>query len=121
MSLLRSVKPNKLGTAKQLHYVQQRHEKEVRRSRSATPVGARLRIWRQDPHCQMCKKFVDYPRGFELDHIKPIWAGGDNSDENLQILCPPCHEKKTLEEGSKGAKIETKIKKITTTLRSAKW
>lgn len=27
----------------------------------------------------------------EIAHIKPIYAGGDSSDENLIVLCPTCH------------------------------
>lgn len=31
----------------------------------------------------------------ELDHILPIQFGGDNSPENLQLLCHDCHRVKT--------------------------
>jgi 5-methylcytosine-specific restriction endonuclease McrA len=33
---------------------------------------------------------------FEVDHRTPLFAGGDNSEANLQALCRECHGKKTL-------------------------
>ena len=32
---------------------------------------------------------------YDLDHIKPLWKGGEDTDENLQALCPACHRRKT--------------------------
>lgn len=53
--------------------------------------ATRLRIWAKDPHCAMCREFVEYPGGFELDHIRAVSTLVDktkmNADENLQILC----------------------------------
>ena len=58
--------------------------------------AARLRIWSADPHCARCGKLVAYPHGFELDHIKALHKDGStNDDENLQVLCHPCHAEKT--------------------------
>ena len=61
--------------------------------------AARLRIWSADPHCAMCRKLCAFPHGFELDHKQALHkaAEGDdvNDDDNLQVLCPPCHIKKT--------------------------
>lgn len=36
----------------------------------------------------------------EMDHRKPIWAGGDNRLENLWLLCIDCHKVKTSQEAS---------------------
>jgi hypothetical protein len=33
--------------------------------------------------------------GNEIDHVIELAAGGDNSLENLQVLCKPCHKVKT--------------------------
>jgi 5-methylcytosine-specific restriction endonuclease McrA len=38
--------------------------------------------------------------GFRLlaDHIKPLWAGGLDVDENVWPLCDGCHDAKTAQE-----------------------
>lgn len=67
----------------------------------------RLRIWSADPHCAGCGRVTDYPRGFELDHITPLFMGGADIDENCQVLCvwydeagnkQGCHNAKSIEE-----------------------
>ena len=61
--------------------------------------AARLRIWSADPHCAMCRKLVAYPHGFELDHITALHKeGSTNDDDNMQVLCPPCHQVKTAQD-----------------------
>ena len=44
----------------------------------------------------MCGRLTDYPHGFHVDHIVPLYKGGLDEDGNLQILDPECHGKKTL-------------------------
>ena len=60
----------------------------------------RLKLWTRDPHCQICRKLVDYPWGFELDHIVPLHQGGPDTEENSQVLCVPCHRDKSKSEAS---------------------
>ncbi|MDG0817939.1 HNH endonuclease signature motif containing protein [Bdellovibrio svalbardensis] len=38
----------------------------------------------QDP---VTKKICGGTRFLQIDHIQPVWAGGDNSSENLRVLC----------------------------------
>ena len=33
--------------------------------------------------------------GNEVDHVIELAAGGDNTIDNLQVLCSPCHKAKT--------------------------
>ena len=55
--------------------------------------AARLRIWSNNPHCARCGKLVAFPGGFELDHITALHKeGSTNDDENMQVLCPSCHQ-----------------------------
>jgi 5-methylcytosine-specific restriction endonuclease McrA len=42
------------------------------------------------------------PSNFHIDHIMPIAAGGSNDDDNLQVLCLGCHQKKTEDEVENG-------------------
>jgi len=61
----------------------------------------RLKVWKNDPHCAICGKLTEYPHGFELDHITPLYLGGEDVIENTQILCcgeEGCHKKKTKED-----------------------
>lgn len=52
------------------------------------------------PYCEECLK--DSGRksfSVQLDHIIPLFKGGDLWDEsNWQALCEPCHDKKSQEE-----------------------
>lgn len=44
--------------------------------------------------CAGCAQTLSHV--FEVDHVTPLFAGGDNSERNLQALCRECHGKKTL-------------------------
>ncbi len=48
--------------------------------------------------CQACRTLVDYPWGFELDHITPLHQGGADDEQNSQVLCVRCHREKTRRE-----------------------
>lgn len=65
----------------------------------------RFKLWSKNPHCAACGRLVDYPSGFELDHIVPLFKGGPDTEDNCQILCvymttdmgkAGCHAEKTL-------------------------
>lgn len=47
----------------------------------------RLKMWKLNPYCSGCGRLVEYPRGFELDHKIPIYLGGEDTEDNCQILC----------------------------------
>jgi len=49
----------------------------------------------------VCFNCGEHDPVIELDHIRPLWAGGNNEDDNLQLLCWNCHFEKT--------KIERKV------------
>jgi len=42
----------------------------------------------------------------EVDHIKPLWQGGDNSLQNAQVLCRKHHAAKTKREAPMRAKVK---------------
>ena len=49
--------------------------------------------------CAVCGRVSMYE--MEVDHIKPLWLGGSNKLDNLQLLCKsPCHEIKTAQEAA---------------------
>lgn len=56
----------------------------------------RLRKWTEATGCcALCGDLTDYPNGFQLDHIKALVNGGEDKEEQTQVLCLPCHDKKT--------------------------
>lgn len=46
--------------------------------------------------CAKCNSLVD--ELYEIDHRVPLWAGGSNEAQNLQLLCYTCHGAKTGDE-----------------------
>lgn len=32
---------------------------------------------------------------FDIDHVLPLWKGGQDETANMQALCPACHRRKT--------------------------
>ncbi len=59
--------------------------------RKAIKPNLRKTIFKNDRCCQfkdpLTNKICGSVRFLEIDHIQPIWAGGDNSADNLRILC----------------------------------
>lgn len=64
------------------------------------PSDQRMRILRRDGYtCQVCglgageiSPLTGKTVRLHIDHIKPISAGGDNSDDNLRVLCSDCNQ-----------------------------
>jgi 5-methylcytosine-specific restriction protein A len=74
------------------------------RLRGRKAQARRLRLWSINPHCAKCGRLTNYPDGFNLDHKVPLFKGGPDEDENLQVLCVlpdgsgGCHGDKTNED-----------------------
>lgn len=63
--------------------------------------GTRLRILARDPVCVNPFGLENHiVLSTEVDHKVPKSQGGDDSDENLQGVCKPCHSRKTATEDS---------------------
>ncbi|MBG4255942.1 HNH endonuclease [Pseudomonas aeruginosa] len=72
----------------------------------------RLRVWSRNPCCAMCGKLCGFPGGFELDHKVPLFKGGEDSEENCQVLCSGpdgCHAKKTNTDLGRRSKLQVGI------------
>lgn len=64
-----------------------------RKGRRWDSLALRIRE-RDDYECRVCGEW-----GNEVDHIVPVRQGGAMWDEdNLQVLCSPCHIQKTRKE-----------------------
>lgn len=65
----------------------------VQRIRGRKLQAIRERVLTAEPRCAVCGR-----RAVEVDHIKPIFKGGDDDpldDSNRQGLCNKCHADKT--------------------------
>lgn len=60
---------------------------------------ARQSNWR----CSKCKLFIRYY--YQVDHIRPQWAGGSDQLSNLQLLCGTCHDIKSRRETTQRARV----------------
>lgn len=59
----------------------------------------RVRILKRDCGlCQPCLRAARVTTATQVDHIVPKGEGGDDSDDNLQAICEPCHTVKTADE-----------------------
>lgn len=77
----------------------QRFDNQDGRLRGRKLQARRLRVWTKNPHCAHCERLVSYPDGFQLDHIKAVHKHGENLDDSaVQVLCPTCHDKKTMKD-----------------------
>jgi 5-methylcytosine-specific restriction endonuclease McrA len=52
--------------------------------------------------CAICKEVSSH---LEVDHIRPLWDGGTDELENLQVLCYECHKEKSREEHHRWSKL----------------
>ena len=73
------------------------HSKEWRKKRENYLI--------EHPFCVECWKQGRLTKAVVVDHIQPISMGGALlDDENLQALCPSCHTRKSILEGSRFGK-----------------
>lgn len=72
----------------------------VERKRGSAGVRDRDRIRKRDKgECQNCGHL-----GSDVDHDKPLWAGGSDEDDNKRVLCSVCHETKSKAEAKQRAR-----------------
>lgn len=54
------------------------------------PKGLYMKL-KSKRKCESCKKKFNHP--LEIHHKHPKVTGGKNTEENLMIVCKPCHKK----------------------------
>ena len=84
---------NTLAIARQ--YVPRAPKRTPRRWRPSPSLKWRMAA-AQGWVCAFCADPLEH--ACQVDHIVPLFKGGGNERENLQILCANCHAAKTLEE-----------------------
>lgn len=70
--------------------INNRYKRNV--SQKLKKVVASAQEWK----CHKCYQLLD--ANYEIDHIIPLYMGGDNTKNNLQALCRNCHGHKTTED-----------------------
>lgn len=81
-----------------------------RESRHARGYGTawdklRKQILTRDRHlCQPCLAKGRIAPANQVDHIKPKAKGGTDDEANLQSICTPCHDAKTITDEGKRPK-----------------
>ena len=51
---------------------------------------------RQDNTCMYCG-YRRVAASMDIDHIIPVVRGGSNNEDNLQVICRPCNQRKGLQ------------------------
>lgn len=65
----------------------------------------KLRVWSKAlAKCASCDRTCDYD-SWHMDHVIPLWRGGDDLESNMQVLCIPCHKVKTAAEATERARM----------------
>jgi 5-methylcytosine-specific restriction endonuclease McrA len=78
--------------------IQQRaHSSKRRRQCKASVRGfsfedVQRTLSRQKRKCVYCKSSIG--SAYHIDHIMPLALGGTNSQQNIQLLCQPCNQRK---------------------------
>lgn len=77
--------------------------KSNRRTRTgpAVPPRIRVQVLRRDNNSCCLRLPGCIGEATEVDHIIPVFEGGDDHPDNLQAVCPPCHKQKTQDEAQR--------------------
>lgn len=89
--------PNRLSNGLQVN--------QVKRVKGSKWKRIRLEHLAEEPLCRTCVANKRITLACEVDHIKPLWEGGQEYDrDNLQSICTTCHILKTSEEAKRRSK-----------------
>jgi len=64
--------------------------------RSVSETKKKYVASQQNWKCKKCHQTL--PASFEVNHIHPLWKGGDNTIANLEALCRNCHGEETMQQ-----------------------
>jgi 5-methylcytosine-specific restriction endonuclease McrA len=75
--------------------------------RRSITTAMRLRIWAaHSGTCHLCQLPIHASRGegWHVEHVKPLWLGGEDKESNMAPAHVDCHAPKTKEEATVRAK-----------------
>ena len=58
----------------------------------------RKQVFDEQPICVACKAKGRVTVATQVDHIVPLFKGGEDGPRNMQGLCQPCHQSKTAQD-----------------------
>lgn len=64
----------------------------------------RERLFARDPLCAECRKHKRVTIATIRDHVIPLAQGGQDTPDNCQGLCGPCHDAKSRREAAEGSR-----------------
>lgn len=70
----------------------------VKRIRGREVQARRQRLFERQPLCVRCLEQGLIRVATIADHVVALINGGPDSEDNLQPLCKPCHDRKTVED-----------------------
>ena len=75
--------------------------------RTLTPAQKKIVAASYGWRCAVCD--VILPASFHVDHILPLWDGGEDTLDNCQSLCPDDHAAKTQREAIEKAERKRRL------------
>ena len=76
---------------------------QATRIRGNSLIAIKREHFKARPLCAECERQGRTTLAQVLDHIIPLWAGGQESAANRQGLCTPCHDAKSAVEAAERA------------------
>lgn len=73
----------------------QEARRRTKRARGRAGASQRERRLNAEPLCRDCKQKGQSTPSEEIDHIVPLSAGGQDTDNNVRALCRRCHASRT--------------------------
>jgi len=75
---------------------------QVKRTTGRKLQAQRAALFLREPLCRVCAVAGRHTLATIRDHIVPLAEGGTDDDDNVQPICKPCHDGKTLAESLRG-------------------
>lgn len=99
---LKTLKP-RLSTAPARLKLSPENPNATPRMRGGSWMRRRAAWLSAHPLCVHCQESGRAEVATQVDHVIPLWKGGDDDESNYQSLCEPCHQEKTSIEAAQRA------------------
>ena len=100
---MRTLKTSKIRTARaSLLNIARNNPNATVRMRGENWTKIRRKWLAANPLCVMCQSHGYTTMADHIDHIVPLFKGGDDNENNYQSLCIECHRIKTKEDLKNG-------------------